>query len=314
MTETLDANLESSQEEVTLADGKVCSLAKMTRDQLAQLQWEQERLFARRILLAPKGSQQRRQAIRHAYETVPRILSLVEGQASEPFVMGMHWRHIELVRELLERQVRRGLTPSFFEIGYACGALLDHVRGWGYPAGGIEVSPTLRKQALLLLGEGMADRLLLGDLLEAPLEATGRCTMVYWNDVFEHIPPDEILDYLRAVYARLIPGGELVTITPNWHVRPNDVTSDFCPPRTEPAGLHLKEYTQREVAMLLREAGFRRIETPLCVLPRKIVLCGDGLAGLKRMLEPALEWLPFRMANLVCRGAALSCTIAMRCD
>lgn len=314
MTPTLDDVQDDAQHEVTLADGTVRSLGGMTRDELAQLQWDQERLFAQRILSAPKRSPQRREAIRHAYDTAPRIFAHVEGLTSEPLVMGMHWRQIQLVRELLQRQVQRGLTPSFFEIGYAGGVLLDHVRGWGYPAGGIEVSPTLREQALSLLGEAVADQLLLGDLLETPIGPKDRCTLAYWNDVFEHIPPDEIVDYLQAIRERLIPGGELVTITPNWHVRPSDVSCDYCSPRTEAAGLHLREYTQRDVARLLRQAGFKRIGTPLCVVPRRIVLCGEGLGGLKRLLEPALEWLPFPVASLLCRSLALNCTLAMRTE
>ena len=57
----------------------------------------------------------------------------------------------------------------------------------------------------------------------------------------------------------LATGGQLLTITPNWHVRPSDVTVAFCPPRTASAGLHLKEYTLGEVRDLLRRAGFRPI-------------------------------------------------------
>ena len=56
----------------------------------------------------------------------------------------------------------------------------------------------------------------------------------------------------------LVPGGQLLTITPNWHVRPSDVTVAFCPPRTASAGLHLKEYTLREVSDLLPSPGSGR--------------------------------------------------------
>jgi len=48
------------------------------------------------------------------------------------------------------------------------------------------------------------------------------------------------------------------------------------------------------------------------ILPKRMVLCGRGLIGLKRALEPVLEWLPFPAARLACRGFALSCTIATK--
>ena len=48
--------------------------------------------------------------------------------------------------------------------------------------------------------------------------------VVYWNDVFEHVPCDEIQPLLAKIYSLVRPGGCLVTITPNWHERPSDVT------------------------------------------------------------------------------------------
>ncbi len=310
----MTTTLTQATSEVVLADGTLHDLAGMDGRELATLQWQQERQFAEQIMAAPKRSPQRAEAIRHAYDTVPLIYSHVLGQVSEPLVMGMHPRQVRLVHDLLDRQQARGLAPRFFEIGYAGGVLLNHVLDWGYPVAGIEVSPLLREQATALLGEDVAGQLLLGDLVDQPIEGDDRCTLVYWNDVFEHIPPDEILDYLKAIRARLVPGGQLITITPNWHVRPNDVTGDFCPPRTTAAGLHLKEYTLREVTRLLRQAGFERVSTPLCVVPSRILQWGDGLGHLKRLLEPCLEWMPFSLARLLCRGLALSYTIATRLE
>ena len=63
--------------------------------------------------------------------------------------------------------------------------------------------------------------LLLGDLRSVDQKSlTNRPSLVYWNDVFEHICPDEISDYLEKIYSLLVPGGSLVTITPNWLLRP----------------------------------------------------------------------------------------------
>ena len=142
--------------------------------------------------------------------------------------------------------------------------------------------------------------------------ADGPWSLIYWNDVFEHIPPDEIGDWLQRIYQMLPPGGQLVTITPNWLCRPSDVTGRICPPRTEAEGLHLKEYTLAEVSGMLRRTGFTHVATPLVVMPQQIVLCGNGLIGLKRLLEPSLERLPYRFARLLCRGLGLSCTVATK--
>ena len=190
---------------------------------------------------------------------------------------------------------------------------MNRVGEWGFAAAGIEVSPTMHEQACRHVGPSANVRLHLGDFLRDDFAAEGApYTLVYWNDVFEHIPPDELPDFLRKIHHLLAPGGQLVTITPNWHTRPWDITGTLYPARTEAAGLHLKEYTLREVTRLLGEAGFARVATPLVVTPGRALLCGRGLVGLKRLGEPCLEFLPVRAAHLLCRGFGLSETIATK--
>lgn len=297
---------------VILADGRSRGLQGLSVGELLQLQWEQERLFAQRIQLAPRGSAERSEAVREAYNCVPRIFAAWRRQLGKPVTMGLHPRHAILVRRLLASQRARGLAPRFFEIGFAEGTLLAEVQGWGIPVGGIEVSDGMHARTAALLGPETAGRLLLGSLQRCDLAGEPRPTLVYWNDVFEHIPPDEIGDYLKTIFDFLVPGGQLVTITPNWHRRPNDITCAFRPRRSVAEGLHLKEYTLSEVTSLLAEAGFCRVATPLVSFRKLIALWGDGMARSKRRLEPLLERLPFRPANLLARGLGLDCTIATK--
>jgi SAM-dependent methyltransferase len=295
---------------VELADGSPCDLTSLDVNALARLQLEQERAFARRFLEHPKGSPERKEAFRRGYDTITAIFAAVNGRAGQPVAMGCDARYERLVLQLLAGQKRAGMIPALFEIGFGCGSLLACAARAGYRVGGIEVSTAMHAQAVQALA-GNASDLLLGDFLsQDPARISGRYTLVFWNDVFEHIPPDEITDFLAAIQRMLLPGGLLVTITPNWHMRPSDVTGDFYPPRTEAAGVHLKEYTLREVTHLLRQAGFTRVATPLFVTRRRMVLAGNGLAALKRFFEPTLEWLPFRLAKLFVRGTGIFCTIA----
>lgn len=300
---------------VVLADGRHQDITRLPTDELLVLQWEQEKAFARQILAAPKRSPARAEVTRLAYETVARIYMARRGESGDRMTLGFHPRYIRLVLELLARQERRGLRPRFFEIGYGTGALLKAVCDAGYPVAGVEVSAVLHAHACRLLGLAHREQLHMGEFLQEEFPAAAqRCSLIYWNDVFEHIPPDEIRDYLQRSNEMLVPGGQLVTITPSWHLRPFDVTRAFCPPRTESSGLHLKEYTLREVSQLLWECGFERVSTPLVITPGRVVLCGRGLAGLKRRCEPALEWLPLKLTRLLCRGFGLSITIATKTD
>ena len=315
---TLDPPPSAPQPEATtsgvlLADGKWATLEGLSVEMLQHLQWEQEQKFANAIRALPKGSPDRALVISQAYDTVCAILSAQQGD-DQPLVMGLDPRYGRLVVELLNQQIHRGIgQPRFFEIGYGSGMMLEEVRDHGFNAGGIEVSNTMRDEAISVLGEKFADQLLLGDLRNVSKDSLpGRPSLIYWNDVFEHICPDEIAEYLDKIHELLMPGGQLVTITPNWLLRPSDVTGDFCPPRTEAVGLHLKEYRLAEVTKLLKQAGFRRVAAPLFVTPGRIFHFGGGFRLGKQWIEPLLDKLPLRPAHLLCRGLGLSCTIATK--
>ena len=311
-----EVSLESPECVSTLVaspDASSVDWSAMSQERLIALQWEHERVFAREILAAPKGSPARAEATRRAYETVPRIFAAARRLSAPGPSMGYHPRQGRLVVERLARHRRLGHPARLFEIGYGNGSLLKHAAEAGFTVAGIEVSSALCEQARRSVGIHHAASLYRGDFLRDTLPIAGVLfAAVYWNDVFEHIPPDEILDYLRRIHQMLAPGGELITVTPNWHIRPSDVTVAILGPRSEPAGLHFKEYTLGEVTALLREAGFRRVFTPLAVTRKRFWVCGSGLAGLKRWAEPTLEWLPYRLARLLCRGLGLSTTIAVK--
>ncbi len=298
------------QNPLVLTDGSVRDLATLGPTELRELQWQEEPLLARRILDAPKGSRERAVAIRLAYDTVARIHTARNRGANKPLLMGLDRRYVALVLRLLRGQQRRGTSPSFFEVGFGSGVLLKAVADVGFDVAGVEVSGALHREACELLGPDYREWLLVGDLRTIAHGQNGRHSLVYWNDVFEHIPPDEILEYLKAIRSMLVPGGLLVTITPNWHFRPSDITGSFCPPRTEAVGLHLKEYTLREVNSLLLEAGFGAIRTPLFQTKKKMFTWGSGLVTMKRLCEPLLERVPARLAKTLCRGFSLNCTIA----
>jgi len=299
--------------EVMLANGRRLLLEGMSTEELHRLQWEQEQRFAKAILALPKGSSERALVIGQAYDTVCTILAA--QQAGEgPLVMGVDRRYTRLVLELLNRQIYRGIgQPRLFEIGYGSGTMLKEVSNHGFRVSGIEVSSAMRDEALGVLGETFSDRLLLGDLCNISREMLpDKPSLVYWNYVFEHICPDEIGDYLQRIHQLLIPGGTLVTITPHWLMRPSDVTGDFCLPRTEARGLHLKEYRLAEVSRLLKQSGFRRVATPLVVSQQRIYLAGGGLRLLKQLCEGLFDRLPVRHAHALCLGAGMSITLATK--
>jgi SAM-dependent methyltransferase len=299
--------------EVMLADGTWLPLTGLLPTELAELQWEQEQRFARAIASTPRKSHERELVTGQAYDTICTIFA-AQRTNNEPLVMGLDKRYMRLVLDLLNRQVAQGIgRPRFFEVGFGSGLLLKEVADFGYPIGGVEISASMHQQALELLGERKAEHLFCRDLRQLDVtDIAERPSLVYWNDVFEHICPDEIGDYLAHIHHLLQPRGMLVTITPNWLLRPSDVTRVFCPLRTEARGLHFKEYRLSEVTKLLKQAGFRRVATPLVVSKQRIYLCGSGGRLFKQWFEPLLDRLPVKPAHLLCRGMGLSYTIATK--
>lgn len=308
--------------EVERADGTMCNIEDWSYHALEQFQCEQEPLFARAIEATPKGSAERADVIRRAYTSICTVLEQMahlERKATLEdndvgFSMGMDHRYTDLILELLEEQKAAGVEGGLFEVGFSSGVLLSQISEAGYTVGGLEVVQELLDQAKGKLPEDDHSRLLLGDLCKLDLsEHVGRYSVVYWNDVFEHIPVDEISDYLSVIYSLLAPGGKLVTITPNWHMRPSDVTDVFKPPRSEAVGFHLKEYTAGEVCGLVRKAGFRNVETPIFISRTRIYQSRiPGLTRLKNLIEPLLELMPYAVAVQMCRRFGLNCTIATK--
>jgi 2-polyprenyl-3-methyl-5-hydroxy-6-metoxy-1,4-benzoquinol methylase len=301
---------------VQLIHGELVAIDQLSVEELTRLQCQQEPLFAAAIAASPKDSRARTEITRQAYETICAILDEKGSRCGSvgDFSMGMDRRYSDLVLRLLRSQQSKGVTGGLFELGCSTGSLLRQAGEEGFRVGGLEVVPALHEAALANVSVADRPHIYLGDFRKMNLDdQQSAYSVAYWNDVFEHIPVDEISDYLSKLYSLLSPGGLLVTITPNWHMRPSDVTSTFLPPRCEACGFHLKEYTLREVVQLLHTAGFSTVQTPSFIDRNRIhVNRSLSLTWLKRWLEPSLEWMPYKVAVQACRRFGLSCTIARK--
>ncbi len=305
-----------TEEIVELVDGTCCNLNDLSIEDLNQLQWEQETAFAKQIKQSTKGSKRRTDIICLAYQTVCKILAKIsEREGNSEFAMGMDHRYSHFVLERLNAINKDQNTGGLFEVGFGSGMLLHSASQNGYRVGGLEVADQLLHDAQDKLPQAQHQNLCFGNFLdnEKVNRLAGTFDVVYWNDVFEHIPVDEIGEYLEKIYSLLKPGGELITITPNWHMRPVDVTASHLPPRSTAIGFHLKEYKLSEVVSLLRQSGFQSVTTPSFISKSKIYHHRFlRLTRFKQWIEPLLELLPFRVAVQACRRFGFSLTIAKK--
>ena len=81
--------------------------------------------------------------------------------------------------------------------------------------------------------------------------------IIYSNQVFEHLHPDDTIPLLRAYYTFLKNDGKLVIVTPHKLTGPHDISRNFC---EHAEGFHLKEYTYKELRSLLKTTGYKNIK------------------------------------------------------
>ena len=93
----------------------------------------------------------------------------------------------------------------------------------------------------------------------------GAFDAVISSQVIEHLHPDDVLTHFREAFRLLAPGGRYLVSTPHVLTGPHDIGQLVGAPSAW--GMHLKEYTVREIADLMRGAGFRRVAT-VAYVPR----------------------------------------------
>ena len=139
------------------------------------------------------------------------------------------------------------------EIGCGSGAACAAIAGLASEVVGLDVD-----EAALAVARQRAPRLrfLAASLTDPlPLES-GSFDAVYWNDVAEHLHPDDLDFALGEIRRVLRPGGHLLTITCHQDDGPHDATLVTGEPGSPPRGMHLQEFTYARFQALLAGAGF----------------------------------------------------------
>jgi len=86
---------------------------------------------------------------------------------------------------------------------------------------------------------------------------SGSIDVAFSNQVIEHLRPEDAREHLRNIFRILAPGGTYVCITPNRLYGQHDASGCFDEVAT---GVHLREYSAREIRELLLGAGFEHVD------------------------------------------------------
>lgn len=106
------------------------------------------------------------------------------------------------------------------------------------------------------------------DGLELPL-APASVDLVFSDQVIEHLHPDDVALHFESIQRALKVAGAYVFGTPHRFSGPHDISRGFSPMAS---GFHLREWTNRELVMVIRDAGFRTMRFPRC---REVYSCAS---------------------------------------
>ncbi len=245
------------------------------RDQLRR-HYEIERELANRLRGASKA--ERRTLYSEVYEELLRRVELVGNREAQKAQVGLL---LALLGPFVEgRSTFLEIGAGSCELSLELARTLDRV--WAVDA----VEPSLPREAVpegfRFVPAGMVREI----VPPASVDVALSCHFV------EHLHPDDLQDHLGEVRDLLTGGGAYLVVTPNRIYGPHDISRTFSD-RAE--GLHLREYTHRDLARELRRAGF----VDVGVVGRLGEPAKSGRLGPIGVLEGLLDGLPGRWRRAV---------------
>lgn len=251
--------------------------------------YEIEKELAGRLRAATPGQRPElyRQVYDELFRRVPDHPQIVwkEGPAEQAARTA---EQMGMLRSLLHAE------SVYVEVGCGDGHLARTIARQVRFAYGVDVSPVI---AASEGGPANYAPLYCRDGFSIPL-ADAAATVAFSNMLFEHLHPQDAVRHLSEVFRILRSGGVYVCRTPHRFTGPQDISQHF---DVEATGLHMKEYTLRELRRLFGAAGFAPVRVKVRVKGRAVPLMTPVLSA----AETALGLLPHRVRKLVCRSVFL---------
>ena len=252
-------------------------------------QYEVERALAERLRRAPP--ERRRALYGEIYEELFRRFPELAHEADGPGGVSRR-AQAELELQLLEPYIVDGGVAV--EFGAGDGLVSRRLAERMGRVLAVEAAPRRPD------GSPPPANLEVGGVEAAAALTDGSVDLAYSCHFVEHLHPEDLRSHLREVARLLRPGASYVCITPNRLLGPHDVSRHFDPVAT---GLHLAEYSHRELAAAMRVAGLSRV-----AVVRRLGGHTSGVTtALYLLAELAVAVLPRRL-----RQALLSSPVVTR--
>ncbi|MEQ1742870.1 MAG: class I SAM-dependent methyltransferase [Candidatus Nitrotoga sp.] len=149
-----------------------------------------------------------------------------------------------------------GSSPkSVYEVGSGKAAMIGHLAQLGHQCTATEIT---RERGAKHVVEHLNLRWTQSDGIHLErFEQPGIYDFVLSDNVIEHMHPDDLIHHFEGACKILKPGGQYLMAVPHRWFGPCDISKVF---KYEVAsGMHLKEYTYRELRHALLYSGFREV-------------------------------------------------------
>jgi len=128
--------------------------------------------------------------------------------------------------------------------------------------------------------------------------------VVFADNVWEHLHPDDAAECARRALRILRPGGHLIIITVNGRCGPFDISRYFKPRGSLADGLHLFEWGYTELRKQLTSCGFRSLRSFL--LPGSRVLAKCGLVAVASRIPVDIKYKVALESSILTKSRMLS--------
>ena len=296
-----------------ISDDSFVDLTTLTVTELNRLHFEEESYTAEKVRQTAPFSTERAALLKRGYALVHAVMQekgVKQGQVKKAFGANRHY--CSLVKNEIRHIRKRKKNVLFFEAGVGGGLVLDALRDENdLRIMGCDfcIEKKLADDPRFELYEGTIDQSL-------QRVEDSSIDLFYWNDVLEHILDDEIDQYMNLIRRKMADRGTVITITPNKHVGPGDISRLFLPPGSRAAGFHFHEYSFHELYDLWARYGFR---TKRCVFlnpltkaiwngPRSSfgIRCVESLRRSIELVAPVIYPMALRKVAIYVLGSFIS--------
>lgn len=176
---------------------------------------------------------------------------------------------------------------KIYEIGSGKGEMITYLADCGFECKATEITRERGKKHVANhpnLSWGISD----GVHFEK-FEPLGFYDIIVSNQVIEHLHPEDLYNHFKGTASILSNEGRYIFSTPHMLTGPHDISRVF--KLEKPVGMHLKEYTYRELKEILLASGFKKVYSVLR-LPRLQPKISSFYLDYLCWIEKLLESLP----------------------